>query len=225
MVRQMEAGIGGLVRRVNSLDLDSILERLAASKQQEEPEHHSGQHSPQSQLPFKAVFTNGGAFSDSYSVQNLFQDDRSCYCSTSRENVTVVGRFRGGRSCTVTGVTVRVPSTGFTSPLGQGIVFVSWEKPELEELAVFDGIRSLAECQEAVKVYNAKRNILGPEAVLFFDMHAQTITADLAVPRAVRYVVIKMLRPMHEEGTNIDVQYVGFTGWAGPHAIASASLM
>lgn len=45
--------------------------------------------------------------------------------------VNVLAKFRGGRSFTLTHVAIRAPREGFTSPLGQGLLFVSWGKLEI----------------------------------------------------------------------------------------------
>jgi hypothetical protein len=168
---------------------------------------------------------DGGEYSEEYCVTNLLQNDPSCYCSEKEEGINIVTKFAGGRSFTLTHVEIRAPQEGFTSPLGQGLIFVSWGKPDLRASTKFDNFHDVDDYHRYLKQRTAQKLPLDEtDPVAFFEMR-DTFDLDvkLDVPRSGRYVHVKLLRPRNR-GANVDVQYIGFHGWTGPRAFALGEL-
>jgi len=61
--------------------------------------------------------------------------------------------------------------------------------------------------------------------IAFLDLEDRFhVQQHLPIPRAGRYVLIKMLRAQRA-GENVDVQYIGFRGWTAPHAFEEGVLL
>lgn len=181
---------------------------------------------PDCNLKFVVRSTDGGEFNSDYSCHNVLQEDTSCYCSISRENVNLVMQHQGRAPYTATSIVVAAPSSGFTSPIGQGMVFCTWDEPTVEFIQAtkaWDGVTSRAEFDRMLQ-WHINKGEADPEQlpVAFFDVSRTTRGVfPLDVPRSGRYVVVKLVRAI--TGDNIDVQYIGFRGWSRPQTFASTS--
>eukprot|EP01025_Chloroclados_australasicus_P013531 TRINITY_DN1636_c0_g1_i5.p6 TRINITY_DN1636_c0_g1~~TRINITY_DN1636_c0_g1_i5.p6 ORF type:complete len:223 (+),score=26.15 TRINITY_DN1636_c0_g1_i5:361-1029(+) len=171
-------------------------------------------------LQFKVIYADGGCFSEGYGYSNLLQDDNLCYCSLKREGVNICLQQRYSRSFTITGIDISAPKIGYTCPLGQGVVFSSWNRPDDQLCEMFNKVYSVQEFQECVRQYRYRLQQIGgideeeiPQPIMFFDLRGQySQSYHLGVPRSGRYVLLKLLRSRNC-GENIDVRYVGFRGF------------
>mmetsp|Transcript_5171 Transcript_5171/g.11261 ORF Transcript_5171/g.11261 Transcript_5171/m.11261 type:complete len:300 (+) Transcript_5171:189-1088(+) len=95
-------------------------------------------------LQMELVATDGGQFNERYGPQNMLKDNNEVYCSIKREAINVVVSYCPGgaalRPFTITGLDAAAPAEGYTSPLGQGIVFTSWAYPNISATQHFDGV-------------------------------------------------------------------------------------
>ncbi|KAK9829597.1 hypothetical protein WJX72_006805 [[Myrmecia] bisecta] len=173
-------------------------------------------------LQFCNAFTDGGQYSQSYCCSNMFNADRSCYCSHKRGGINVVAEHVGGDSFTLSHIEIRAPTEGFTSPLQQGMVFVSWEMPDLEATKRFDSWTLEDYEQYARSQATLSQRASQTDPVLFFNLQdSHRLMLELPVARSGRYVHIKLLRPQ-SWGENIDVQYIGLHGWSGQRSFPYA---
>eukprot|EP01026_Neomeris_dumetosa_P068195 TRINITY_DN6670_c0_g1_i2.p1 TRINITY_DN6670_c0_g1~~TRINITY_DN6670_c0_g1_i2.p1 ORF type:complete len:223 (-),score=9.28 TRINITY_DN6670_c0_g1_i2:1478-2146(-) len=173
-------------------------------------------------LKFKIIYADGGCYSQEYGFSNLLIDDGTCYSSLKREGVNLCVQHKRACAFTITGVDVAAPRIGYTCPLGQGIIFNSWKRPDEHLCEMFDEVHNVQEFQDCVRQYQAKlAQMTGldqdeiPQPILFFDLRGQFRQEyQLGVPRSGRYVLLKLLRSRNY-GENIDVRYVGFRGFYG----------
>mmetsp|Transcript_13225 Transcript_13225/g.37312 ORF Transcript_13225/g.37312 Transcript_13225/m.37312 type:complete len:227 (-) Transcript_13225:586-1266(-) len=80
----------------------------------------------------------GGEYSRDYNCANMLRNDSSCYSSTKQEGVNVVARVVNAPHFTMAEMEAIAPSDGYTSPLGQCCVFVSWDYPDVAAVGEFD---------------------------------------------------------------------------------------
>ncbi|KAG0020403.1 hypothetical protein BGZ80_004254 [Entomortierella chlamydospora] len=135
----------------------------------------------------------------------------------------------------------KAPTTGFTAPCKEGLIFVSHEPIPLEKTAIFDnmtrerydeymqGLNQGPTFGQMLRNYGSKADALIPAA--FFQMEGpdETCTLDLTPNRSGRYVIIKLLRskctnPL-QRPENIDLQYLGLIGYTGARSFASGGLL
>lgn len=177
-------------------------------------------------LPFVAVASDGGSFSEEYGAENLLRDDSTVYCSEKNSGINLVLSLGDNCSFTVTRVDIRAPHEGFTSPLGQGLIFISWDYPSLDDTSLYDDVRSCSDYQRILREQVEQKGCLDAhDPVLFFDLGDYFSTSvSFDVPRSGRYVLVKLLRPRTRGGDNVDVQYVGLHGWTGTRGFPAADL-
>mmetsp|Transcript_42052 Transcript_42052/g.107520 ORF Transcript_42052/g.107520 Transcript_42052/m.107520 type:complete len:285 (+) Transcript_42052:533-1387(+) len=175
-------------------------------------------------LAFELVQTDGGEFSRDYCCRNMLRKDGSCYSSTKREGIHVVVEMQGPPYFTLTDVEAIAPAEGYTSPLGQAVIFVSWDLPRASETVGFDLVYDKADYDAAV-LRHEQRGGSHLVPIAFLDLEDRFhVQQHLPIPRAGRYVLIKMLRAQRA-GENVDVQYIGFRGWTAPHAFEEGVLL
>ena len=80
-------------------------------------------------LQFKLISRDGGEYSSEYTCANMLKQDSSVYCTTRKENTSVVLKLderknENASHFVMTHVIVKAPETGFTCPIGSGMVFV-----------------------------------------------------------------------------------------------------
>lgn len=171
-------------------------------------------------LPFEAISTDGGDFSEAHSFKSLCIDDQSCYSSQIGRSkaVNVTARYSGGGRCTVDAVTIRNPMRGYDSPVGQAILFASLGVPKLESISNFDYVRNEADYLVELDRWNqqAHTDPAIPKPVAFVNMHGKfSATAPAPISRSSKYLVVKLLRAQGNRDNNIDVEFVGVHGWSG----------
>mmetsp|Transcript_13222 Transcript_13222/g.37301 ORF Transcript_13222/g.37301 Transcript_13222/m.37301 type:complete len:269 (-) Transcript_13222:586-1392(-) len=89
-------------------------------------------------IQLELVSTDGGEYSRDYNCANMLRNDSSCYSSTKQEGVNVVARVVNAPHFTMAEMEAIAPSDGYTSPLGQCCVFVSWDYPDVAAVGEFD---------------------------------------------------------------------------------------
>eukprot|EP01023_Acetabularia_acetabulum_P004996 TRINITY_DN12073_c0_g2_i1.p3 TRINITY_DN12073_c0_g2~~TRINITY_DN12073_c0_g2_i1.p3 ORF type:complete len:221 (-),score=19.81 TRINITY_DN12073_c0_g2_i1:936-1598(-) len=197
-------------------------EKLEGSEQQSQI-----QQDPR--LQFKVIYADGGCFSEGYGYSNLLQDNSLCYCSLKKEGANLCIEQKYQRSFTITGIDIAAPNIGYTCPLGQGVIFSSWNRPDDQLCEMFNKVNSVQEFQECVRQYQYKLQQHSgidedeiPQPIMFFDLRGQYHQEyHLGVPRSGRYILIKLLRSRNC-GENIDVRYIGFRGFDNGFSSPSA---
>ncbi|KAL3150338.1 hypothetical protein ABBQ32_000182 [Trebouxia sp. C0010 RCD-2024] len=173
-------------------------------------------------LPFEAISSDGGEFSEAHSFKSVCIDDQSCYSSQigcrRSEAVNVTARYSGCGRCTVDAVTIRNPMRGYDSPVGQAIIFASLGVPKLESISNFDYIRNEADYLLELDRWNqqAHTDPTIPKPVAFVNMHGKfNATTSAPISRSSKYLIVKLLRAQGSRDNNIDVEFVGAHGWSG----------
>lgn len=176
-------------------------------------------------LSFRVRSNDGGELSTTYGCANLLRNDLSCFCSTSRDNVTVVFEYAGGSNCVLTSVEVVNPSKGYYAPVSQCLVFVCWDLPKATDLAYYDNIKGLSALENRLEERIAEAGVLSEkDPVALVDLsQGNRKLVHLDSPKAGRFVVLKFLGPKFSFCDNIDVQFVGLRGFSRPMGFASAA--
>ncbi|KAI1631841.1 hypothetical protein F4809DRAFT_630574 [Biscogniauxia mediterranea] len=116
-------------RRIKRRKLDS--DRLSSSFQ---GFHYGryGQVEP-GQLTMQLVSCDGGIYSDNgqkYAAENILKNDQTVYC-TEGPRCNIVLRHRNATVFTLQELIIKAPRTNFTSPVQEGMVFVSMTSDHL----------------------------------------------------------------------------------------------
>lgn len=175
-------------------------------------------------LHFEVVSTDGGEHSAQYKCENMLKPDASVYCTEKRTNVNVSLRLVDEPFYTITHFVIKAPEFGFTAPVGDGLIFFSYDPLPAEAVSKFNDYdaRRYEEFVAAKQAHGEPLNLTDPAA--FFSLReGSCLVQKLAVPRFGRYVTIKFLRSRTEEH-NIDVQFVGFKGISGPQSFPVGQL-
>jgi len=178
-------------------------------------------------LQFSVVSTDGGHFSHNYRVDNLLVPDATVYCTKKKRNTNIVLRFQEPYPFTLTHIIVKAPENGFDSPVGEGLIWVSFDPPDIAQSSKFDDYdTSLYESFINSRVRSDSSLALEPHEPAAYFMLRDTWCAvhKLTIPRSGYYVLIKLIRS-RTEGENVDIQYLGFKGFVGPHAFQEGSLV
>ncbi|KAK9840935.1 hypothetical protein WJX81_001132 [Elliptochloris bilobata] len=181
-------------------------------------------------LPFTNILSDGGAYDEEFGPHNLFQEESQiCYCSLRRSSINVTAQLEGLGCFMLASIELRTPSLGYTSPLGQAILFTSFGRPDVAATKRFDEVFSEREYREQVAEMQAQPperpsspGLEVPTPASFVYTSSDRVTAQLDVPRAGRWILLKLLRPREPSGDNIDVQFVGCRGWRGARCFGAA---
>ncbi|KAG0250707.1 hypothetical protein DFQ27_009237 [Actinomortierella ambigua] len=180
-------------------------------------------------LAFEVVYADGGDFNESHSVKNVLKNDSSVYCSRRSSNINICLKLtEADQPFVLTGFKARAPTSGFTAPCKEGLIFVSHEPIPLERASAFDnmtkerydeymrcmaqggGIETMLEKHGA----NFVDSFL-PAAFFQLESPQESCAIEFNPTRSGRYVLIKLLRARGvatECPENIDVQYLGLYG-------------
>ena len=189
---------------------------------------YSLSHEESRVLKLELVYGDGGEYGSSYACENLFKDDLSVYCTSKSKNVNILltHSVKAGSEpvpFVITGLIIKSPHTGYTSPLKDGLIFISDEPISHETTSDFDGFTE-EKYRMFMKSKLGKRWGKHSPAIYFkIDQKKPTYIRDVKTPRFGRYVLIKLLNS-HGKGENIDVQYIGFKGYYGRKAFPSGQL-
>jgi len=180
-------------------------------------------------LKFSVVSSDGGHFAQNYCVENIISQDASVYCSKKRHNTNIVLKFEENFPFTITHVIVKAPEHGFNSPIGEGLIFTSYDFPDVSQTSKFDNYDAhmyesyiSSHCSSV----SSSCNLHPSDPAAYFKSMKNTWCSiqKLPIPRSGNYVVVKLLRSRND-GENVDIQYIGFKGFVGPHAFQDGSLI
>ncbi|KAF8926459.1 hypothetical protein BGZ58_011170 [Dissophora ornata] len=180
-------------------------------------------------LKFDMYYADGGEFNAAHSVGNVLKNDSSVYCSRRSANINICLKLaEPHRTFVLTQFKAKAPTTGFTAPCKEGLIFISHEPILLERTAIFDDMtrERYEEYTESLKDGEAFKQLLqshGPGAdalvpAAFFQVGGpdESCTLDFTPNRSGRYVLIKLLRSRCtnslQRPENIDLQYLGLIG-------------
>ncbi|KAF9105896.1 hypothetical protein BGX29_011108 [Mortierella sp. GBA35] len=193
-------------------------------------------------LKFDMYYADGGEFNAAHSVENLFKNDSSVYCSRRPTNINICLKLaQPHQTFVLTQFKAKAPTTGFTAPCKEGLIFISHEPIRLENTTFFDNMtrQMYNEHMETVKRQPRLGQMHpnpGPDAdalipAAFFRLSGpdETCTVDFTPNRSGRYVLIKLLRSRCtnslQRPENIDLQYLGLIGFTGARSFASGGLL
>ncbi|KAF9901019.1 hypothetical protein EC991_006609 [Linnemannia zychae] len=175
-------------------------------------------------LKFDMYYADGGEFNAAHSVENVLKNDSSPHQSF------VLTQFKA-----------KAPTTGFTAPCKEGLIFISHEPIQLEKTACFDNmtremyndymdtVQNQTGYGQMYRRHGAETDALIPAAFFQLGGPDETCTVDFSPNRSGRYVLIKLLRSRCtnslQRPENIDLQYLGLIGFTGARSFASGSLL
>ncbi|KAF9363471.1 hypothetical protein BGX34_004087 [Mortierella sp. NVP85] len=193
-------------------------------------------------LNFEMYYADGGEFNSAHSVENVLKNDSSVYCSRRSANINICLKLaEPHQTCVLTQFKAKSPTTGFTAPCKEGLIFVSHEPIALEKTTFFDDMtrerydeymENLYRGQgfeQLLRRHGADADALVPAGFFQMDGPDETSILNLIPNRSCRYVLIKLLRSRCtnslQRPENIDLQYLGMIGYTGARSFASGSLL
>lgn len=203
-------------------------------------------------LKLEMIDCDGGSLdfdAGRYTAENLLRNDNSVYCTARTENVNIL--LKSARPFVLSEMVIKAPQRSFTSPVKDGLIWVSINRPILESRNHFDRPQSVTSnddsCHSDTPLVQllaghdlpATTTSLGSPINHASDKHApnayfrispETGTASIKFEPALsgRFVHVKLLSgqpfdsyPGRTERDNIDVQAILLYGQTGPHLKAS----
>jgi hypothetical protein len=176
-------------------------------------------------LQFELVSSDGGQFSEDYRCEYMLDNDASVYCTLKKENTNIILKIAESSSFVLTHILIKAPETGFTCPIGSGLIFVYDDLPSVDSTSRFDSFSPAKYRQYMQSKIENNERINESDPALFFDLRDGWYTLQkLPIPRFGRYVLIKLIRSRNV-GENVDIQYIGFKGFVGSHTFGYAELI
>ncbi|KAK9246369.1 hypothetical protein V1506DRAFT_535354 [Lipomyces tetrasporus] len=119
------------LRRSNTIRrrANPYLENVAKRQRKDESICHSMSEKPM-QLDLKMVYCDGGWHGDDYLPGNVLSLTNSVYC-TQKSKCNMILRHKSDKPFTLHSITIKAPTTGFTCPVQQGLIFVSMNKDDM----------------------------------------------------------------------------------------------
>ncbi|KAF9312277.1 hypothetical protein BG003_006447 [Podila horticola] len=193
-------------------------------------------------LKFDMYYADGGEFNAAHSVENVLKNDTSVYCSRRSTNINICLKLaESNQSFVLTQFKAKAPTTGFTAPCKEGLIFISHQPIPLETTAYFDNmtrqdydeymkfIKDGPRFGKMLEQHGPAADAMIPAAFFQLDGAQDTCTLDFTPNRSGRYVLIKLLRSRCtnslQRPENIDLQYLGLIGFTGARSFASGSLL
>ncbi|KAG0366501.1 hypothetical protein BGX24_003660, partial [Mortierella sp. AD032] len=193
-------------------------------------------------LRFDMYYADGGEFNAAHSVENVLKNDSSVYCSRRSTNINICLKLsQPQQTFVLTQFKAKAPTTGFTAPCKEGLIFISHEPIQLEKTAFFDNmtrqmyeeymatVKSQTGYGQMYQNHGADTDALIPAAFFQLGGPDETCTVDFTPNRSGRYVLIKLLRSRCtnslQRPENIDLQYLGLIGFTGARSFASGGLL
>ncbi len=186
-------------------------------------------------LAFEIWDSNGGEVTDEYRMSHVLNDDANTYCSRLKRNVNIIMTHKSALSemraapFSLEEVCIRVPPSGFTSPLKNGFLFVCTEPLELSAFDHYDCIET-TRLLEPDGTGSARALPMVPscvKTVLYFqlDRSATTFNYKFQTPIPNSHYIFAKLLGSFGSRDNIDVQFIGFKGSTGRLCFPNAGLM
>ncbi|KAK3236714.1 hypothetical protein CYMTET_53160 [Cymbomonas tetramitiformis] len=173
-------------------------------------------------LAMRVVECDGGQHSNEHAPSNVLRNDGTVYCTSRGRDVNIVLEAADSKPFDLAEIRLVAPQSGYTSPLGRGLVFLSTEPPEVVATERYDGL-SAAELHSAATAGHASLTAAAlagkqPSAChpfAAFDMQGTVFEwkEEVAPPQRVRYIHIKMVAPRRWcTSANIDISCVEVYG-------------
>ena len=193
------------------------------------------------------IACDGGSldFDDSgrYNAENCIQDNSSVYCTAKLENVNILLKSAGSRAFTLTRMVIKAPQRSFTSPVKDGLVFVSMDRIDCQDTRPYDRLdngsevsygsddddsdlrklldgQGLPESTSKLEDTTVHVDILRPHAYFLVDERTGCATIDFEPAISGRYVHIKLLSGQSFDSysgrfarDNIDLQSILLYGY------------
>ncbi|KAF9117345.1 hypothetical protein BGW39_002265, partial [Mortierella sp. 14UC] len=193
-------------------------------------------------LKFDMYYADGGEFNAAHAVENVLKNDSSVYCSRRSTNINICLKLsQPHQTFVLTQFKAKAPTTGFTAPCKEGLIFVSHEPIQLEKTALFDNmtrqmyndymdtVQDKTGYGQMYQNHGADTDALIPAAFFQLGGPDETCTVDFTPNRSGRYVLIKLLRSRCtnslQRPENIDLQYLGLIGFTGARSFALGGLL
>ncbi|KAG2213469.1 hypothetical protein INT47_009143 [Mucor saturninus] len=160
-------------------------------------------------LDFDVIFDDGGQYGALYGIENILMNDGSVYCKIISDT-----------SCSISKIVIKAPLHGFTAPCKDGLIFISHKEIDISETKGFD---DFTKEQYDAYIQEKRGRLEDTDPVAWFTLKQDKLSVLDLVDRAGKFVLIKLLRADHESD-NIDIQYIGFIGHAGPRSFGCAKL-
>ncbi|KAK9311871.1 hypothetical protein V1522DRAFT_403519 [Lipomyces starkeyi] len=119
------------LRRSNTIRrrVNPYLENVAKRQRKDDSLCQSMSEKPM-QLDLKMVYCDGGWHGDDYLPGNVLSLTNSVYC-TQKPKCNMILRHKSDKPFTLHSITIKAPTTGFTCPVQQGLIFVSMNKDDM----------------------------------------------------------------------------------------------
>ncbi|KAF9922542.1 hypothetical protein FBU30_007328 [Linnemannia zychae] len=182
-------------------------------------------------LKFDMYYADGGEFNAAHSVENVLKNDSSVYCSRRSTNINICLKLSQPHlSFVLTQFRAKAPTTGFTAPCKEGLIFISHEPIQLEKTKYFDNItrQMYDEYMNAMehqtgfdqmyKIHGSNADAIVPAAFFQLGGPDETCTINFTPNRS--RCTNALQRP-----ENIDLQYLGLFGYTGARSFASGGLL
>ncbi|KAG0072940.1 hypothetical protein BGZ90_011764 [Linnemannia elongata] len=193
-------------------------------------------------LKFDMYYADGGEFNAAHSVENVLKNDSSVYCSRRSTNINICLKLsEPHQTFVLTQFKAKAPTTGFTAPCKEGLIFISHEPIQLEKTSFFDNmtrqtydnymttVQHHSGFSQMYQSHGSDADALIPAAFFQLGGPDETCTIDFSPNRSGRYVLIKLLRSRCtnslQRPENIDLQYLGLFGFTGARSFASGGLL
>lgn len=185
-------------------------------------------------LKFSVVSTDGGQYSSNYKCENFLSPDSKVYCTQKKENINIVLKHELEVPFVLTHIIVKAPEHEYSAPIGEGLIFVAHDHPDMVATSLFDNF-NMSRYEAMVEVRRQRLATSSDQRSTFwnlslfpaayFDLKKDwCIVQKLDVPRSGRYILVKLLRSRNS-ADNIDIQYMGFRGFVGQYASAYGDLL
>ncbi|KAG0309883.1 hypothetical protein BGZ98_003426 [Dissophora globulifera] len=145
-------------------------------------------------LKFEMYYADGGEFNAAHSVENVLKNDSSVYWRST--NINICLKLAEPRQTFVlTQFKAKAPTTGFTAPCKEGLIFISHEPIPLEKTAFFDNmtreryneymedIHHGAAFKQLLQSHGAGADSIVPAAFFQVDGPDETCTLDFTPNR------------------------------------------
>lgn len=171
-------------------------------------------------IKFQVLHQDGGEYEPNvYSLSNLFVDNEDVYCSVRPRNVNICMQHKPDASFDfiprfmITEIVVKAPTVGFTSPILDGLIFVSDVEIKASDVARYDN-------------YDSEQTVINDERIFYFKFDEPSCLYRLKLSKPVggRYILLKLLRSKGV-GENIDIKFFGVRGYFGPKSFASGNIL
>jgi len=187
-------------------------------------------------INFKVIFTDGGEYPGGYGPSNMLQNNNNaedssffgpCYCTENGKQFNVNMILEHAMESSVffaQEIVVEGPSSGYTAPLNDGLVFFSQNRPDEGEFKKYDDMHD-AEFLTLKEQYIENKVSKELVPITYFLLQNSTIKTERGYEKIIRkvttqlscpypygkYIYLKLLGPSRLGG-NIDVAFFGVYG-------------